>query len=88
MPATLILVRYKPWMGWAGFLSMAIFRLPLLLSKSIIFWRLLGCGKNGTFDIVPDLLQWGLLIIPKENTPDTAAVVPAFINGWLAVFWL
>ncbi|MEI8110885.1 MAG: DUF3291 domain-containing protein [Chitinophagia bacterium] len=86
MPASLILVRYKPWLGWAGFLSMAIFRLPLLLSNQIAFWRLMGCGKNGTFDIMPDLLQWGLLLIPKENIQPVSPIVPSFIAGWWRFF--
>jgi len=86
MPATLIIVRYKPWLGWAGFLSMAIFRLPLWLSNHVSFWRLMGCGKNGTFDIVPDLLQWSLLLIPKHNTKHASPMVPAFIAGWWRFF--
>lgn len=86
MPATLILVRYKSWLGWAGFLSMAIFRLPLILSNHISFWRLMGCGKNGTFDIVPDVLQWGLLLIPKEKIESTSPIVPPFIAAWWRFF--
>lgn len=86
MPATLILVRYKFWLGWAGFLSMAIFRLPLLMNKHIAFWRLMGCGKNGTFDIVPDLLQWGLLIIPKADGVQTSSRIPSFIKSWWHFF--
>ena len=41
---------------------MAIFRLPLLLNKNISFFKLMGTGKNGTFDKIPDLLQWSILI--------------------------
>ena len=57
----LTIVIYPKWLGWAGFLSMAVFRLPLLLSKGCSFWKLMGCGRNGTFDIVPDFRQWALL---------------------------
>ena len=39
---------------------MALFRLPLMLNKKINFWKLLGCGKNGTFDIHPDWNQWAV----------------------------
>lgn len=57
----LIMVRYPKFLGWAGFLSMAIFRLSLWLNKKITFWKLMGCGKNGTFSKTPDWLQWSLL---------------------------
>jgi hypothetical protein len=40
---------------------MVIFRLPLVLSRKLSFWRLMGSGKNGTFDKNPDLKQWALL---------------------------
>ena len=83
MISILTVVRYPRWMSWAGFLSMAFFRLPLLFSKKIRFWKLMGCGKNGTFDIYPDLLQWALLInteIAQEP------VIPEIINSWWKFF--
>jgi len=59
-------VRYPKYFGFAGFLSMALFRLPLMLNKKISFWKLLGCGKNGTFDIHPDWNQWAVLTVNGE----------------------
>jgi len=53
-------------MGWAGFLSMALFRIPLFFYKQISFWKLLGCGKNGSFDIRPDWHQWSILTVTNE----------------------
>lgn len=44
-----------------AFLAMAIHRLPLALNKKCKFWKLMGSGKNGTFDIHPDYQQWALL---------------------------
>jgi hypothetical protein len=58
---TLTIVRYPKWFGWAGLLSMAIFRIPLFFNNRISFWKLMGCGKNGTFDKTPDLRQWAVL---------------------------
>jgi len=55
-------------MGWAGFLSMALFRVPLFFNKQISFWKLLGCGKNGTFDIHPDWRQWGILTVNRQSS--------------------
>jgi hypothetical protein len=46
---------------------MALFRLPLLLNKKINFWKLLGCGRNGTFDIHPDWRQWALLTMVSNE---------------------
>lgn len=61
MIARLTIVRYPKWMGWAGFLSMILFRLPLCLQKKSSFWKLMGCGRNGSFDKRPDWRQWALL---------------------------
>jgi hypothetical protein len=61
--ALLTISKYPLWAIPFGFLSMAVFRLPLLLKKNIGFWRLMGCGRNGTFDMVPDLSQWAILTI-------------------------
>ncbi len=93
MMVMLTVVRYKSWLAWAGFLSMAIFRLPLMLNRNISFFKLMGSGKNGTFDIVPDLQQWALLVALKpefslhssaESLMDTAH--GKFINGWYKFF--
>jgi hypothetical protein len=60
MLVSLTIVRYPKYFVPIAFISMAILRLPLALSKSN-FWKLLGCGKNGTFDINPDWQQWGMM---------------------------
>lgn len=41
-------------------LAMAVHRIPLMFNKHCSFWKLMGCGKNGTFDLNPDWQQWGL----------------------------
>lgn len=79
-------------MGWAGFLSMALFRIPLLFNKQISFWKLLGCGKNGTFDIHPDWLQWGILTVNdewamvNERKGNYTLSYGSFINAWWKFF--
>src|SRR6476659_6897786 len=60
---TLTIVRYPKYCGFAGLLSMALFRLPLSFNKKINFWKLLGCGSKGTFDIHPDWRQWAVLMV-------------------------
>ena len=75
-------------MGWAGFLSMALFRFPFWFNKKISFWKLLGCGKNGTFDIRPDWLQWGIFTVSDSDKNDinSECLYGSFINKWLKFF--
>jgi hypothetical protein len=74
-------------MGWAGFLSMAIFRLPLWLNKNISFWKLLGCGRNGTFDKMPDWRQWGVLTVwSLEFGVMIQLQTPNFLQTWWKFF--
>ncbi|MCU0323828.1 MAG: DUF3291 domain-containing protein [Spirosomaceae bacterium] len=63
MLVSLTIVRYPKYYIPLAFISMAIFRIPLFLNKNITFSKLLGCGKNGTFDINPDYQQWGLMAV-------------------------
>lgn len=42
--------------------SMAVFNVILFFMKNKPkFIKLMGTGKNGTFDIVPDFNQWAIL---------------------------
>ena len=86
MQSRLIIVRYAPWLFWAGFLSMAIFRVFLMMERKIAFWRLMGCGKNGTFDIIPDIRQWAVLIITDQSTLPIENCVPTFLTNWWKFF--
>jgi hypothetical protein len=55
---------------------MALFRLPLLFNKKITFWKLLGCGKNGTFDIHPDWRQYAVLVVGSWQSAVTSYQLP------------
>ena len=85
MICTLTVVRYPKWLGWAGFLSMAFFRLPLFLQRELGFWKLMGCGRNGTFDIVPDLRQWAVLEVWSLE-PGISHQTPGFLLNWWKFF--
>ena len=61
MITTLTIVRYPKWLALAGIFSMAVLRLPLMLNNAIFFSKLMGSGKNGSFDKTPDLRQWALI---------------------------
>jgi heme-degrading monooxygenase HmoA len=89
MICTLTIVRYPKWLGWAGFLSMALFRLPLATSTPIRFWKLLGCGRNGTFDKLPDWRQWGVLAVWSSepgSSSDSKLQTPNFLLAWWKFF--
>ncbi|MDT3401743.1 DUF3291 domain-containing protein [Mucilaginibacter terrae] len=63
MIVSLTIVRYRKAFVPFALFAMAIHRLPLMLQKGCTFWKLLGCGRNGTFDLSPDWQQWGLLAV-------------------------
>ena len=83
MQVTLTIVRYPAVFVPFAFLSMAIFRLPLWLNKKINFYKLMGCGKNGTFDKTPDLRQWALLAAHTQVEPEN--LYGKFIKRWFAL---
>lgn len=61
MIVSLTIIRYRKAFIPFALLAMAIHRLPLAMQKGCTFWKLLGSGRNGTFDLQPDWQQWGLL---------------------------
>ena len=63
MTASLTIIRYKKRFIPFALLAMAIHRFPLWFNKKITFWKLLGCGKNGSFDKTPDWQQWGVMTV-------------------------
>ncbi len=71
---------------------MAIFHIPLFFNRKISFYKLMGTGKNGTFDKVPDFNQWAILCVYKENqNHSTSAFNPIdllgrFIKNWFRLF--
>jgi hypothetical protein len=97
--ATLTIMRYPAWGIPFAFLSMVIFRIPLFFNKKITFWRLMGSGKSGTFDKVPDLRQWAVMAVHPQTINDEGSLKNAekaemlikkslgiFIAGWTKIF--
>ncbi len=64
---------------------MAIFRIPLFFNKNIQFYKLMGTGKNGTFDKVPDLSQWSILVTYNDEVT-LEAQFGGFILKWFDLF--
>ena len=91
MQTIIIVSRYKSWAVPFAFISMALFNFPLRLNKKILFYKLMGSGKNGTFDIIPDLKQWVILINTSEpilelNVNAVHRILGKFIRGWMKCF--
>ncbi|MBM3444028.1 MAG: spheroidene monooxygenase [Bacteroidetes bacterium] len=91
MHCLLVVVRYPTLLFFLGLLSMAVFHIPLFLNKKITFYKLMGCGKNGTFDLTPDLQQWSIMVFAKQQWLDPEdnrgiALLGFFIRGWLKLF--
>lgn len=92
MQVSLTIIRYPKVFIPFAFIAMAIHRLPLWLNQKIGFYKLMGCGKNGTFDKKPDLQQWAILTTRAETVadgPNTNVVKllhGSFIWGWLHFF--
>ncbi|MFT3911856.1 MAG: spheroidene monooxygenase [Ferruginibacter sp.] len=90
MQVSLTIIRYPKIFIPFAFLAMAIHRLPLWLNKKISFYKLMGCGKNGTFDKRPDLQQWAILSVYDEPVRADKNLLKtlygSFISGWLHFF--
>ena len=65
---------------------MAVHRIPLALNKKCSFWKLLGSGKNGTFDKQADLKQWALLAVWNSQSDFEAFKESSFISSWWKAF--
>ena len=63
MIVSLTIVRYRKLFIPFALMAMALHRLFMHLQKGCTFWKLLGSGQNGTFDLQPDWQQWGLLAV-------------------------
>lgn len=79
-------VRYPKYLIPVAFMSMAILRLPLLFTKGLSFWKLLGCGKNGTFDLSSDLQQWSLIATWNTEEDFNQFLHSSFVQKWWKTF--
>jgi len=68
---------------------MALFHIPLFLNRKIYFYKLMGCGKNGTFDIHPDFNQWAIMVFFNQEETSKAVEIsePGKILGKFIPFW-
>lgn len=82
MIVSLTIVRYRKAFIPIALLAMAIHRLPMWLQKGCTFWKLLGSGRNGTFDLNPDWQQWGLLAVWESQKDFDEFNESSFIVSW------
>lgn len=82
MVVTITFTRYRIWLAPFGILSMAVFRIPLLLNRKVRFWKLMGTGRNGTFDKTPDLLQWSVLTVWQTREEADRFLKRSFTTQW------
>jgi hypothetical protein len=64
-----------------GLLSMALFRLPMLWQKRHDFIKLMGTGRNGSFDIHPDWQQWTIFSVTDQSPEFFADQDPIIMMG-------
>jgi hypothetical protein len=89
MLVTLTIIRYPPYRSVFAVLAMAIFRLPLWLHKNNSFYKLMGCGKNGTFDKTPDWQQWAILTATNMDVTNiNENILHQQLYGKLIANWL
>lgn len=86
MIVSITIVRYPKRYIPLAFFAMAIHRFPLWINKACTFWKLMGCGKNGTFDINPDYQQWGLFAVWKDEDDFRKFQNSSFIAKWWQKF--
>ena len=88
MRVTLTVIKYPAHFIPFAFFAMAIHRLPLMLHKNISFYKLMGTGKNGTFDKTPDLKQWAIMAAYKNDIGNALIenLYGSFIQKWLSFF--
>jgi len=82
MIVSLTIVRYRKLLIPFALLAMALHRLPLWLDKRCTFFKLLGSGRNGTFDLQPDWQQWGLLACWDSREDFDQFYKKSFVAGW------
>ncbi len=75
-------MRYRKAFIPFALLAMALHRLPLWLNRQCTFWKLLGCGRKGSFDLTPDWQQWGLLAVWENQQAFEQFNQKSWITRW------
>ncbi len=91
---TLSVIRYKKRFIPLALLAMALFRWPLWRRRQVSFYKLMGSGKNGTFDKTPDWQQWAVLAAVESEElaagiqeAEGPALWRQLYGGFIAGWW-
>jgi hypothetical protein len=90
MVTTLTLCRYPSWAIPFAVLSMALFRFPLWINRQVSFYKLMGTGKNGTFDKHPEWREWAVLVVHQNSHAVEASSTTALhqqLHGIFIAWW-
>jgi len=82
MIVSLTIIRYRKAFVPFALLAMAMHRLPMSLQKGCSFRKLLGSGRNGTFDLQPDWQQWGLMAVWDTREHYNRFAESSFVSKW------
>lgn len=82
MIVSLTIVRYRKLFVPFALFAMALHRLPMILQDGCSFWKLLGTGRNGTFDLQPDWQQWGLMAVWEDREAYDRFAQRSFVSKW------
>ncbi|MBC7745658.1 MAG: DUF3291 domain-containing protein [Flavobacterium sp.] len=88
MLVAITIVNYRRRFIPFALMAMAVHRLPLMLSKRCLFWKLMGCGEKGTFTLKPDLRLWVTLTVWKNREDLDRFYAESFISKWWNKFAL
>lgn len=82
MLVSITVVKYRRLFAPLALMAMAIHRIPLMLDKTCTFWKLMGCGKNGGFNLQPDWQMWVTLAAWKSREDFDRFYNSSFIALW------
>jgi heme-degrading monooxygenase HmoA len=88
MQVSLTIIKYPNRFIPFAFFAMALHRFPLWRHKNISFYKLMGTGKNGTFDKRPDFNQWAIMAahVTEITATNIETLYGNFIAKWFHIF--
>jgi heme-degrading monooxygenase HmoA len=82
MYLSLCITKYKGFKLPFGILSMAILQVYFWFKKDLKFYKLMGSGQNGTFDIYPDFTTWCILTVWQTEQQALDFEDHSFVNSY------
>ncbi|MFD2146853.1 DUF3291 domain-containing protein [Mucilaginibacter antarcticus] len=79
---SLTILRYPKQNIWKALLAMALHRRYMAQQAGCTFYKLMGSGKNGTFDTKPDWQQWAVLAVWDDRDSFDAFYRDSEVAKW------